>query len=93
MLCCLQVVTELLCEMNGDVKGTARVANFRNVFQTGTSHNRNGTSLWIDVENGIALQSRTILSSSVSSLQRTYLSTSCLLWLHFAGPRASVCWW
>jgi hypothetical protein len=31
----VQVVTELLCEMNSDVRGTARVANFRNVFQTG----------------------------------------------------------
>jgi hypothetical protein len=24
-----------LCEMNGDVKGVARVANFQNVFHTG----------------------------------------------------------
>jgi uncharacterized protein with ATP-grasp and redox domains len=40
-----KVVTELLCEMNGDVKGTARVANFRNVFQTGTPHNCNRSFL------------------------------------------------
>lgn len=26
---------ELLCEMNGDVKGHAKVANFQNMFQTG----------------------------------------------------------
>lgn len=31
----MQVVTELLREMNADVKGCARVANFQNVFQTG----------------------------------------------------------
>lgn len=35
VVCMGQVVTELLCEMNADVKGTARVANFLNVFQTG----------------------------------------------------------
>lgn len=29
-----EVVTELLCEMNSDVKGYSRVANFQNVLQT-----------------------------------------------------------
>eukprot|EP01038_Epipyxis_sp_PR26KG_P012040 gene12040-16113_t len=29
-----EVVTELLCEMNSDVNGIAKVANFQNVFQT-----------------------------------------------------------